>query len=297
MDIELWKRISGFVDLNSYPELPCPYCNKYALKLDKDSVQTRPVNKDSLLITSRKYRFEKERKQILIDKSREVSNKSEGFFIPLLLTFASAHAEAVEPTNGNTFIFNSFFECANCQQSISASGMLLEHQTGMSQSSSKAKKIKIENFSPSIFIFPISKNVPSHIAEELLDAFKHFHFDPPSSASKLRRAIENFCKDMQVEENNNNLGRMIKNLEKTHPEEAKYLDALRLIGNEGTHGSNVAELDLLYAFQVFQFVLELYDRNARYNELNHVYDKLAKKYEKKKQSQQLPKLEQLDNAK
>ena len=62
MDIELWKRISGFVDLNSYPELPCPYCNKYALKLDKDSVQTRPINKDSLLITSRKYRFEKERK-------------------------------------------------------------------------------------------------------------------------------------------------------------------------------------------------------------------------------------------
>ena len=26
MDIELWKRISGFVDLNSYPELPCPHC-------------------------------------------------------------------------------------------------------------------------------------------------------------------------------------------------------------------------------------------------------------------------------
>ena len=90
---------------------------------------------------------------------------------------------------------------------------------------------------------------------------------------------------------------MIKSLERTHPEEAKYLDALRLIGNEGTHGSDVAELDLLYAFQVFEFVLELYDRNARYNELNHVYDKLASKYEKKKQPLKLPKLEQLDNAK
>jgi hypothetical protein len=295
MNIELWKRISGFIDLDSYPELPCPHCNQYSLKLSKESVQSRPVNKEHLLITSRKYRFEKERKQALIDKSREVSNKSEGLLIPLLLTFTNAYAEAVEPTNGNTFIFNSFFECADCQQNISASGMLLEHQTGMSQSSSKARQIKVEHFSPSIFIFPISENVPKHIAEELLDAFKHFHFDPPSSASKLRRAIENFCKDMQVE--GNNLGRMIKSLEKTHPEEAKYLDALRQIGNEGTHGSDVAELDLLYAFQVFQFVLELYDRNARYNELTHVYDKLAKKYEKKKQSQQLPKLEQLDNAK
>lgn len=297
MDIELWKRISGFVDLNSYPELPCPHCNKYSLKLSKESVQSRPVHESSLLVSSRKFRSEKECRQALIEERQEVISKMEGFWLPLVGTLVNAHSAAVDPTNGDTYLFNSFLECSECKQSVSASGVLLEYKTGLSQSLPRAKQVKIDHFSPAVLIFPISENTPKEIAEELLDAFKHFHFDPPSSASKLRRAIENFCKDMQVEENTNNLGRMIKNLEKTHPEEAKYLDALRLIGNEGTHGSNVAELDLLYAFQVFQFVLELYDRNARYNELNHVYDKLANKYEKKKQPQQLPKLEQLDNAK
>jgi len=280
MDIELWKRISGFADLDSYPKLPCPHCNKLALKLDKESIQTRPTSEKSLLLSSRKFRSEKETRRVKLEASQEVISKSDGFWLPLIGAIATVYSDHIDPINGDTYLFNSFFSCSECKKSTTASGVLLESSNSFDTKAKKTKQIKIDHFSPTVPIFPLSINTPKEISEELFAAFKHFHFDPPSSASKLRRAIEKFCKDMKVE--GSNLNRMIQNLAKTRPEEASYLEPLKLVGNEGTHKSDVTELDLLYAFQMFQFVLELYDRNARFDELKDVYDKLALRFGKDK---------------
>ncbi|MEM5545169.1 DUF4145 domain-containing protein [Pseudoalteromonas fuliginea] len=280
MDIELWKRISGFVDLGTYPELPCSNCNGLTLKLEKESIQIRAISEKSLLKSSRKFRSEKEMRRVKLEESQEVLKEKDGFWLPMLGALATALSDYNDPINGDTFLFNCFLICSHCGESTVASGVLLEPNNGLDKKVTKAKQIKIDHFSPTIPIFPLSINIPKALAEELLDAFKHFHFDPPSSASKLRRAIENFCLDMQVE--GSNLNRMIQNLAKTRPEEASYLEPLKLVGNEGTHKSDVTELDLLYAFQMFQFVLELYDRNARFDELKDVYDKLAERYGKDK---------------
>ncbi|MCK8118505.1 DUF4145 domain-containing protein [Pseudoalteromonas sp. 2CM37A] len=280
MDIELWKRISGFANLDNYPKLPCPHCNKLALKLDKESIQTRPTSEKSLLLSSRKFRSEKETRRVELEASQEVISKSDGFWLPLIGAIATVYSDHIDPINGDTYLFNSFLSCSECKKSTTASGVLLESSNSFDTKAKKTKQIKIDHFSPTVPIFPLSINTPKEISEELFDAFKHFHFDPPSSASKLRRAIEKFCKDMKVE--GSNLNRMIQNLAKTRPEEASYLEPLKLVGNEGTHKSDVTELDLLYAFQMFQFVLELYDRNARFDELKDVYDKLALRFGKDK---------------
>ncbi|QYJ94766.1 MULTISPECIES: DUF4145 domain-containing protein [Shewanella] len=280
MDIAVWKRISSFTALDSYPLLPCPHCNNVALQLDQDSIQLRPIKEDTLLVASRKYRDEKYTKQTSLKQKQDAIDESDGFWLPLLGTITTLYMDAIDPINGDPFLFNAFFTCNDCGEHVTASGVLLEPKKWADESTSKAKQIKVEHFSPTVPFFPLSANTPKLIGEELYNAFKHFHFDPLSSASKLRRAIERFCDDMLVE--GSNLNRKVQNLAKTHPEEASYLEPLKLVGNEGTHGSNVDELDLLYGFQMFQFVLEMYDRNARFESLQETYDKLADKVGKER---------------
>lgn len=277
MDLTLWKRISGFTELNSYPLLPCPHCNRVALQIDSDSIQFRAIKQNTLLGSSRKYRSEKQNKKQDLEKKQETINKADGFWLPVLGSLYITYIDSIDPIHGSSFLFNCFFTCGSCSESVTAAGVLLESHNGANDSS---RKIKVEHFSPTVPMFPLSANTPNQISEELFDAFKHFHFDPPSSASKLRRAIENFCNDLKVE--GNNLNRKIQNLSKLHPQEASYLEPLKLIGNEGAHGSDVDELDLLYAFQMFQFVLELYDRQARFDSLQETYQKLASKLGKHK---------------
>lgn len=275
MDLAVWKRISSFTALDSYPLLPCPHCNGVSLQLDQESIQLRAIQEHALLTASRKYRDEKQTKQKSLQQRQEAIGKSDGFWLPLLGSIATTYLDFIDPINGVSSLFNGFFTCADCGEYVTASGVLLEANKGVNNSTQQVKLLKVEHFSPTVPIFPLSANTPQSIGEELFDAFKHFHFDPPSSASKLRRAIEKFCDDLKIE--GGNLNRKVQNLAKTHPEEASYLEPLKLIGNEGTHGSDVAELDLLYAFQMFQFVLELYDRKARFDSLHDTYQKLADK--------------------
>ncbi len=275
MNIKLWKGITSFTKIDDYPSLPCPYCREVNLELDKSEIQLKPVSKELLTRESRIYQNENEIKQFKQIKADETIQKMDGFWLPLLLTITANYSDYVDPINGETNFFNGFFNCSKCKNSASVSGVLLKANQGINDKKIPCEMIKIEHISPTIQIFPISENVPKNISRELMDSFKHFHFDPLSSASKLRRAIEQFCDDQKIE--GTNLNRKVQNLAKSYPEEAAYLEPLKLIGNEGTHGTNVNELDLLYAFQMFQFVLELYDRKARFIELQNAYEALAEK--------------------
>ncbi|NAX47779.1 DUF4145 domain-containing protein [Photobacterium halotolerans] len=275
MDLSLWKRISGFIGLDCYPNLPCPYCKKTELQLEKDSLQTKPISQETLLTSSKKYKLEHKNKRNTLKSKQQTLSQSDGFWLPLFDAISVVYQDLTHPLNGEAYLMTAFLTCQSCLKHVSASGVLLKPQNPFDKNKVKSDHIKIEHFSPTIPIFPLSPNIPKPICDELIDAFKHFHFDPPSSASKLRRAIEQFCNEMQVE--GSNLNRKVQSLAKFYPEEASYLEPLKLVGNEGTHGSGVEELDLLYSFQIFQFVLELYDRKQRFDALQDTYKKLAEK--------------------
>ncbi len=49
-------------------------------------------------------------------------------------------------------------------------------------------------------------------------------------------------------------------MEKVFPSEGKLLHSIRLFGNEATHSDNFDEEDLLDAFEVINFVFNLYNR-------------------------------------
>jgi hypothetical protein len=280
MNINAWKSIISFVELEKYPLLPCPYCLETALEIDESSIQKRPIAEKILEQSSRKFKTAKATKKAVFDKQIETLRNGEGFWLKMFASLGLAYQDMIDPLNGKQYQFNCFFSCNKCCESTNATGVLLEPLKLSEQSIVKPSIIKIEHFSPTIPMIPLSINIPDNIKVELIDAFKHFHFDTLSSASKLRRAIEQFCINMEAK--GHDLNQRICNLKQRYPEEAEYLEALKLIGNEGTHSHNVTEIDLLHAFEIVQFVLEVYDRKARYHATQVNYELLANKFGKDK---------------
>lgn len=169
-----------------------------------------------------------------------------------------------------------YLNCNSYHGAVVASGLVKTCIAKFSDKAPQANEFKFDHFSPVIPMMYVSDQVPSDITEELFDSFKYYHFDPNSAAAKLRRAMEKFCESMGAK--GSNLHRQIESLANTYPQEAEYLGALKLVGNEGAHSGGVAEPDLLLAYRVFQFVLELYDRQARYQEAVTDFDALQAKF-------------------
>ena len=270
-----WQRIASFISIVDYPVLNCPYCGAEQLQFDLNSVGTRPVTKEMADSVCRKYRQAQQEFKTPTQLIGGLENANN--WIKLLgvgMIFAETIIKQQDAINGRPHLMTGFLKCNDCNGSVAASGMQIIAEANHSRP--KTTLVKVEHFTPTIPIVPFSQHVPEQVREELLDAFKHFHFDPPSSASKLRRAIEQFCKDMKAD--GRNLHQQICSLRVKQPEIADYLESLKLIGNEGTHASDVSEIDLLHAFEVFQFVLEIYDRQARFKETQANYEKLMEKY-------------------
>ena len=277
MRTEIWKSINGFVDIAKYPKLPCPYCSSETLSLDQRSFQTKPLPEKYKEMASRHYEDQQKLQEARIAERGDlvVSAFDDHPLWGLIVGVCAIGAELAERIH-SIYQCISFFECEQCQGAVSAVGFSKIHQRRSDSEVQQSPQVKFEYFTPTIPMMDVSPNVPVGIRSELLDSFKHYHFDPPSSASKLRRAIEQFCHDMGAE--GKNLQRKINSLKDTNPEEAKYLEALKLVGNEGTHSDGVDEQDLLLAFKVFQYVLELYDRRARFIATMPDYQKITAKF-------------------
>lgn len=280
MNINTWKSIISFTELKKYPLITCPYCLETALKIDESSINKRPIPEKILERSSRKFKTEKAAKKAIYEQKLESLSNGDGFWLKMFASLGLTYQDMIDPLNGKQYQFNCFFTCEKCNENTNATGIFLQPLKLSEQSKVKPSIIKIEHFSPTIPMIPLSIHIPDNIKVELADAFKHFHFDTLSSASKLRRAIEQFCINMEAK--GRDLNQRICNLKQRYPEEAEYLEALKLIGNEGTHSHDVTEIDLLHAFEIVQFVLEVYDRKARYLATQTNYELLASKFGKDK---------------
>lgn len=277
MKEEIWKSIAEFVKVSKYPHLPCPYCGVEHLGLDAKSLQVRPLPDSYKEVASRHFKdLEAEKLKSLSEKGAAVKDVFEtqpllGFLIGL-----GAVATELQADIENMAQSIAFFQCGGCQASVSAVGLAKVYRARTGEQPKQETEVKFEYFTPSIPMIPLSKHLPREIKVELLDAFKHYHFDPPSAASKLRRAIEKFCQSQGAK--GTNLHRQIDSLKATLPLEAQYLEALKLVGNEGTHSNGVDEGDLLLAFKVIQYVLEFFDRKKRFEETMPDYEKIQEKF-------------------
>ena len=287
MDINLWKGISGFIELKKYPSLPCPYCHQSSLKVDETSIVSRAVSDNYKKMASRHFNVEKERQDQ--EKSREGEVVKDLFDSNTLLGVFGAIGYAIYQVAKPSYHFckfTAFMNCENCNDNVAVTGLSQQHSKKTANEKQLPPLYKVEYFSVPIAMFPVNKYVPVSVQFELLGAFSYFHIDTNSSANKLRKAIEHFCNELG--EKGNNLGGRIKRLKATYSVEANMLDTLRLVGNEGSHSDGVSEDDLLLAFDIFEEVLTLFPRLERLRQLKESQERLINKFDnKKKQTKKL----------
>lgn len=240
---ELWGSIVRFKPISSYPILPCPYCNARSLAPDRKTFGYREVSVKNL----GGLPFDKAGAVSMTDvKNTFEANKFFGVLLGL--------AKIAELSNYTWAKFNAFFQCSNCHQSVCSVGSAAI--PAQQSSGNKEISIKVEYFSPPIRMFELVPTTPESINDELLKAFSHFHSDLTAAGAKLRRAIEQFCRELGY--TNGSLHRRIEEMRSAYPKEATWLQSLKLVGNEATHGTGIEEQDLLHSFEVFAVLLDIF---------------------------------------
>jgi hypothetical protein len=276
-----WKSILGFVALDKYPNLPCPYCHQEALNFDAVSIVSRVVSENYKKIASRHFNLDqkKQKQESAVQGKRMKELWNSDSVLGALGAVGVFINEVVKPSY-HFCKFTAFMTCSSCNDNVAVIGLSQEHTKKTANEKQLPPLYKIEQFSIPVPMFEISSTVPASIQFELLGAFNYFHIDTNSSASKLRRAIEKFCSELSMKPNS--LGRQIKELETKYPTEAHFLNTLRLVGNEGTHSDNVNEDDLLRAFDIVEEVLAIFPRLAKLERLKAPQADLDNKFDKKK---------------
>lgn len=263
MNRKIFEQIIGFKSINSYPKLPCPYCNQNDLALDRQTITYKIVS----LIDAPKIVKKEMRENSDFVENTYKKNKLIGVLAGVALSaamFSEIYAK-----------FICFFTCEHCSKNVSSTGTMKLEKNEHADSSS----IKVEYFSPPIPLFNLSNNIPENIREEILQAFNHFHSDITSSGTKLRRVVEKMCSDLGFKEKN--LHASISSLSKRYPTEGKLLHSLKLLGNDAVHSDNLDISDLLNAFEIIDFVLHLYERVAQEKVINEKALELEEKFANK----------------
>lgn len=258
---ELWSKLSAFQPLDDYPALPCPYCNNLTLKLDKNSFNARNLSGHA-----RNAYIEKFKNNDLLELVKDENNS----LLKLAATFITIANEA----GYNPYQFIAFFKCNMCNESVSSTGLAKM----ANDKTNRISQIKVEGFNPPVPLFPLNNTTPNSVNEELLSSFNHYFSDTCSAGSRLRRAIEKLCAELGFSQGN--LHRRIQSMAKEFPQEARWLEPLKLVGNEATHADSVSEDDLLDSYQVLEVVLDIFRRKQLDPEIDSAALKLESKYKK-----------------
>ena len=265
----LLNSLSDLKQIKSYPELPCPYCGNHKLKLDLSTFQYKNLTGSVLKNYNEKYNFKK--------VQQTIANSDESTFIKLLTgTFAVIDVLSHTPVQ-----FTAFFQCDICSSSVASLGLAKVQKNKEKLDLSTDMEIKVLSFNPPIPIFELQESTPESINNELLHVFNYFHSDISSSGSKLRRAIEHLCFELGC--NHKNLHRNIQELSKQYPQEAKWLESLKLVGNEATHSGGVSEKDIIDSLQILEVILDIFRRNEIEPLINQTALLLENKYTKTSQ--------------
>ncbi|HAS6359609.1 TPA: DUF4145 domain-containing protein [Vibrio vulnificus] len=258
---EFWSKLSELQPLGNYPALPCPYCNSLNLEPDVESFSARGLSG-----RAGKAYVEKFRDNDLLDLVKDEDNN----FLKLAATFITIANEA----GYSPYQFIAFFKCKMCNESVSATGFAKIPN----DKTNRIRQIKVESFNPPVSLFPLNSTTPNSVNEELLSSFNHYFSDTCSAGNRLRRAIEKLCAELGFSQGN--LHRRIQSMAKEFPQEARWLESLKLVGNEATHADRVSEDDLLDSYKVFEVVLDIFRRKQLDPEIDSTVLKLENKYKK-----------------
>lgn len=124
--------------------------------------------------------------------------------------------------------------------------------------------LRVRAFFPASPIIAIPKEVPDTVRTEISKSFQLFWVDLSSCANRLRISVELLLDHFKIPRSSIDkkgkstrldLNARISLFEKSDPEHAPTLTALRMIGNLGSHGDEVNRTPLLDAFEIYEYSL------------------------------------------
>jgi hypothetical protein len=163
-------------------------------------------------------------------------------------------------------VFGAWLKCpdAKCGQEVTISGRggpepQFDPEEGMSWQDEYQPLFAI----PMPDMIDLPAKCPTPVAEELRASFRAFWSDPSSSANHLRSALERLLDDLGVKKKTRSKGRTttlslhqrILEFQKGEPTLGGHLLAIKLLGNAGSHGSDVRTSDVLDALEIVEHCL------------------------------------------
>ena len=200
----------------------------------------------------------------------------------------AAHSEEAWEPDWIREVFFAALDCQACRRSTVMSGTseVTEHMTFDGPELGQVYTPRTFTHAPAIF--PLSKNLPGPVNDQLVRAFSHFWNDPDACGSAIRRCVEAMLADAKVKRTTIANGKRrdlalhnrIEHHTKGKLAQVKdRLIAIKWVGNDTTHFSAEAKSrsELLDAFELLQSVL-----HAVYDDRTAELDKLAAKITKRK---------------
>lgn len=281
-DMGLWKRSVGFIASDNLPEWPCPACQDGIVTLDRSSLEVKQLLNQSG------------------DEAFESEHFEENSLLGLLTFVAKVAVKCNEMKRWTQARFTGFLKCSsgNCQELVTFTGRAkIPNRNSQDRYFVASCEVLLpEYFSPPLPILPLANAYPEKLRRELIRSFSLFFNDTASASNRLRAAIELLLEDQNIpnvfigvdgqpEKNKHgktkyrNLHTRIEELIKRDRDLGEMLLAVKVFGNEGTHGSELSKNDLLEAYRVIDYVLsELYLRPLKHLEMMRSSADLTSKY-------------------
>jgi hypothetical protein len=115
---------------------------------------------------------------------------------------------------------------------------------------------KPEFFYPQIDLFTLPTDLPVSIHIEIQKAFSLFWSDPSACSNAIRKTAERILDHIETTPSaNKNLAPRIKLLETNDPNLKIFLDAIRNVGNEGSHRTSLEHYDVIVTFKFIENIL------------------------------------------
>lgn len=167
--------------------------------------------------------------------------------------------------------FVALLKCDECGEVVTVAGTrrLSTYEDYENQEQCLQASYYVRHIYPAPHIIEVSDDLPTECAKHLKLAFELYWVDGAAAASRLRILVERLMDhfDVPIEGKGNkdknhalSLSERIAEFEKMKPGHKDALDALRFVGNHGSHAGQSDQKALLDAFEILEGALsELVD--------------------------------------
>ena len=253
--------------VSSLPHWPCPRCKTGRLLLEKIGLV-----------------FRKNR-----DLYRSVEFNKDDFGENLFLGILVAVGKTLQTMQWYQARFSGFLHCDNkdCGEFVAVTGRaeLPGPLMGKQVQSQMSAHIVPEYFSPSLQLFNLRDNYPAPVRAELIRSFTVFFNESNSAGARLRCAIERLLDERGVAVES--LHNRLVEFSKSENELGDLLQAIKWLGNEGSHSGKLTRQDVLDGYEVFNHVLdELYIARPNRTKMLQRSNQLTEKFMPKRKDRE-----------